>query len=66
MYRPKDWENPYTRQEGTKQEFQCKLAFEAGADAILERLMAHNQLDHIEVRGKKCKVVFIPEEDERR
>ena len=56
-FRPKDWNNPH----GGYAEGKLNPVFEAGADAILEELIKNNQLDHIEVRGRKCKVVFIPE-----
>ena len=38
-YRPEGMKkNPYPEQEHTKPEFECKLAFEAGADAYEEGL----------------------------
>ena len=63
MWRPKDWKNPYEPIGADLKKMGNQIAFEAGADALLEALIGNNQLDHIEVMGKKCKVVFIPDEE---
>ena len=71
MYRPKDWERiksgvqdgfAYTDDSDIVR-YPDMEVYEAGADAMLEGLIKNNQLDHIEVRGGKCKVVFIPDEE---
>ena len=66
MYRPKDLKNPFGEgghMSGVVNAEVKEYAWEAGADAMLEGLIKNNQLDHIEVRGRKCKMVFIPDEE---
>ena len=63
MYRPKDWNTDRLVEEFDETKPATEFDyFEAGADAMLGELIKNNQLDCIEVRGRKCKVVFIPDE----
>ena len=68
MYRPKDWENPYENHGAVLKEMGNEIAFEAGADAMLEGLGENMVLSEIYDKDWYAdrtggKWVFIPDEE---
>ena len=68
-YRPKDWKNPYENHGAVLKEMGNEIAFEVGADAMLEKLKDNGtftyghhspDIDDQEISGYW---VFIPNEE---
>ena len=70
MYRPEGWENPYENHSAVLKEMGNEIAYEAGADAMLEALCTdENRIDCIDQYGTEPPnkvrgwLVFIPKEE---
>ena len=67
MFRPKDWKNPNSCENGNHllpgEDKYCFEAFEAGADAMLEGLRKDGSDIPEGLTNRKGKLVFIPDEE---